>query len=320
MGASIVSRKSTPSKPDAAILGGSRKRSFPTESDNEYVEYLEERARKRKSPPEAALWCPFTDNFFNDMATIIARDFPITQFAERHNCEKRDVLHALHAVVMDPLRRSQPWYGGMSVSENAQILISNWRVPPYIPSPSGIPGIVVGSQDLPILIADDSPQPSSPSGISETFGIGPGNTSLDGFERNTKDQLAAVLRAFEKGSPGYKKERYDSLTPSVDGSARSAPAALGIFPPSNSPNQDQDQDQDRNWNRDRDPIPGDSSGESTILASCSPKGKRSTTQQEKVPTARITCRKGADGTWIPAHKWIKGYHRPAVRGEDGLSE
>ncbi|KAJ5378699.1 hypothetical protein N7509_011818 [Penicillium cosmopolitanum] len=225
-----VTRDSTPSKSDAALQRGNRKRSF-TESDDEYEAYLEERARKRKSPPEPALWCPFTDNFFNDMATIIARDFPITQFAERHNCEKRDVLHALHAVVMDPLRRSQPWYEGMSVSENAQILISNWRAPPYIPSPSGLPGVVVGSQDLPILIADDSPQPSSPSGTSEIYGIGPGKTSLGGFERNPKDQLAAVLRAFEKGSPGCKKERYDSLTPSVDGSARSAPAALGIVPP-----------------------------------------------------------------------------------------
>ncbi|KAJ5994956.1 hypothetical protein N7481_001933 [Penicillium waksmanii] len=303
-----VSRESTPPEPDVAILGGSRKRSLPTESDDEY---LEERARKRKSP-EVLLWCPFTDNFFDDMATIIARDFPITQFAERHNCEKRDVLHALHAVVMDPLRKSQPWYEGMSVSEHAQILISNWRAPPCIPSPSGLPG--VGSQDLPILIGDDSPQPSSPSEISEISGVSPCNTNLDGFERNSKDQLAAVLRAFAKESPGCKKESYDSPTPSVNGSARSVPAALGTVSPSNSPNQDQDQ------GRGRDPIPGDSSGESTILASCSSKAKRSTTQQEKGQIARIVCRKGADGTWIPAHKWIRGYHRPAVRGEDDLSE
>ncbi|KAJ5743039.1 hypothetical protein N7533_010141 [Penicillium manginii] len=332
-----VSRESTPS--DFAILEGSRKRSLSCSSDdgynaendnnscdkqaqklkshgydNEYNEELnkanfDDLAPKRKSPEEL-LWCPFTDNFFDDMATMIARDFPVTQFAKRHNCEGRDVLHALHAVVMDPLRRTQTWHEGLSVSEYAQMLIANWRAP-YIPSPSGLLG-AGGSQSSPIFIADDSPGPLSPRENSEISGVGPYKIGLDGFEESPKKQLGAILRAYANGSPGCKKRRYGSRTPSVDGSSRSAPAALGIFPPSNSPNQNHDRIQ----LQDQDPAPGDSSGESTILDTSPTKTQRATSEQEKGPVARTECRKSADGTWIPTHKWIPGYHRPAVRGDD----
>lgn len=297
--------ESNPSEP-GVTRGHSRKRSFPTESDDEY---LEERARKCRSP-EVLLWCPFTDDFFNDMATTIGRQFPLTQFAEKYKCEKRDVLHALHAVVMNPLRNIQPWHEGMSVSEHAQILIANWRAP-HTPSPSGLPA--TGSQYSPILITDDSPQSLSPSRVSGTSQAHPGNTTLDNFGGGPKDQLAAVLRHFASESPGYKMESYDSPTSSVDSSARSAPAVLGTVPPANSP------DPGPNQHRDRDLIPGDSSGESIVQASFAPKVNRPKTQQ-KSPTDRIMCRKSADGTWIPKHKWIKGYHRPAEVGEDDFSE
>lgn len=69
----------------------------------------------------------FTDRFFIDMAATIARDFPIHEFAKAHYCSASDVVDALRAVVLGPLKKPQLWHGAESVSDYGQILIADWR-------------------------------------------------------------------------------------------------------------------------------------------------------------------------------------------------
>lgn len=69
--------------------------------------------------------CPFSDAFFENMATVIVHGFPIIDFAIRHQCSFDDVADALSAVVMQPL--CSPGETGLSASERARILIADWR-------------------------------------------------------------------------------------------------------------------------------------------------------------------------------------------------
>lgn len=71
---------------------------------------------------------PFTDEFFADVAHIIANTFPFEAFARAQSCRLQDVSHALSAVVLAPLRQPHLLKGGnLSVSEYSQILIAEWR-------------------------------------------------------------------------------------------------------------------------------------------------------------------------------------------------
>ncbi|KAJ5833670.1 hypothetical protein N7474_001981 [Penicillium riverlandense] len=48
--------------------------------------------------------CPFTNEFFGDVAHTIANTFPFESFARAQNCSLQDVAHAISAVVLAPLR------------------------------------------------------------------------------------------------------------------------------------------------------------------------------------------------------------------------
>jgi len=72
--------------------------------------------------------CPFTNEFFGDVAHTIANTFPFESFARAQNCNLQDVAHAISAVVLAPLRRPHLLLeGNLSVSEYSQILIAEWR-------------------------------------------------------------------------------------------------------------------------------------------------------------------------------------------------
>lgn len=72
--------------------------------------------------------CPFTDEFFRDVAHTIANTFPFEAFARAQSCSLKDVSHALSAVVLAPLRQPHPLLDdNLSVSEYGQVLIAEWR-------------------------------------------------------------------------------------------------------------------------------------------------------------------------------------------------
>lgn len=72
--------------------------------------------------------CPFTHEFFRDVAHTIANTFPFESFARAQDCGLQDVAHAISAVVLAPLRRPHLLLeGNLSVSEYSQVLIAEWR-------------------------------------------------------------------------------------------------------------------------------------------------------------------------------------------------
>lgn len=107
---------------------------------------LDEPKKRHKSDSPVSSQGSFTDRFFMDMAATIARNFPVSDFAKAHSCSAREVLDALSAVVLSPLREPQPWHGAGSVSEYGRVLIDDWRTQNE-ESADGTPG-------MPIIISD----------------------------------------------------------------------------------------------------------------------------------------------------------------------
>lgn len=304
----IVTREST--SPETA-LPGSQKRTSSNNIDEEperkrlAVQGLlslrgpqtpEETYQKTQGVPDEPIWCPFTDVFFNDMATFIGRDFPVTEFAKRHNCNNRDVLHALHAVVMAPLRRTQPWHEGMSVSENAQILIANWRCDeePGIRRTASVLPTPQGSQESPILICDDSSSDASVIEANEFHGPNPLRHILAPFltpEEVTQEESPADDSG--KENPSVSWERI---------SVHSAPAGL-------------ETDTDIQP-RCPAPTPVESTDRSTSGARPPLTVEMPIPRRQGIVNSRTQCRKTANGVWIPVDKWIKGYHRTAGEEEE----
>ena len=48
---------------------------------------------------------PYNNEFFRDMAQTIAKQFPVKDFAQDHNCSPKQVVLAIHTLVVQPLRR-----------------------------------------------------------------------------------------------------------------------------------------------------------------------------------------------------------------------
>ncbi|KAJ5573596.1 uncharacterized protein N7459_008023 [Penicillium hispanicum] len=146
-----------------------RKREEPTDSTcntlskrpKTYHSRLQ-RARAGQEPSVSS--CPFTNDFFIDMAAAISQLFPIDTFAKAHRCDRTDILDALSAVVLAPLQEPLSWHGAESVSDYGQILIADWRASQGRTGP-------LGHQNQPITVSDDDedslPQSNSPGVISD---------------------------------------------------------------------------------------------------------------------------------------------------------
>ncbi|KAJ5586406.1 hypothetical protein N7450_006193 [Penicillium hetheringtonii] len=301
-----VSREASPSD---VVLPKTRKRSCSIDSEfkepppkRHVSETISQISEDEASCP--LLSCPFSDGFFNDMASAIGRHFPITVFAQTHNCEKRDVLHALHAVVQAPLRNPQPWHEGMSVSEYAQILITDWRTPPKYPERPGneetsspLPD-KLGSEQSPILIADDEYDPFSPELPEESPPrVEPAVPRL--YDRSEDEYGSARRQLFKKDE--IAEER--SVFP-VSEEVRSESGWVYI-------NSCAAEKKHRPAMTKKTPALDDSSDESTVRDSLSPTKQKAILSQEKAPVTRVHCRKTVGGSWIPVHEWIEGYHQPA---------
>lgn len=227
------------------------------------------------------------------MASVIYQEFPIYAFAAMHDCDAQDVLRALHAVVLAPLRNCQAWHQGMSISEHAQKMITNWMLPKARrkeKTPSS-PRIPLGSQQSPILITDDSSVRLSYVDSSESSVVETNNPCFGPYTPGFGSDRSPS-RVNE--NPPIMKESPFSPTRSEHGSIHSAPAALEADLASEK----------------KVAIPIGSSDKVILKASSLSADDRSRTDR-KSPVTRIECRKTADGSWIPLHKWIEGHHRPA---------
>ncbi|KNG82391.1 hypothetical protein ANOM_008909 [Aspergillus nomiae NRRL 13137] len=73
---------------------------------------------------------PYTDEFFADMANIIANLFPFEAFAKAHGCTVGDVSQAISAMVVAPLSDpSFTWHSDseISIAEYGRGMISIWN-------------------------------------------------------------------------------------------------------------------------------------------------------------------------------------------------
>lgn len=292
-----VDRESSPS--DVA-LAGSRKRPSPCEFE------CEEPTSKRHSSDsthleedlselEYSIKRPFTDGFFSSMASVIYQEFPIYAFAAMHDCDAQDVLRALHAVVLTPLRNPQAWHQGISISEHAQMMITSWILPkaPRTEKTPSSPQISLGSQQSPILIADDSSLRLSSDDSSESLVVEIDNPYFRPYSGRPSFGSDHSPAPETRTHRSRKKARLLRTRPE-QGSVHSAPAALEADLASEK----------------KVSIPIDSSDKVNLKTSSLSAVDRSRIDR-KSPVTRIECRKSADGSWIPLHKWIEGHHRPA---------
>lgn len=162
-----------PTTESSPLAGGKRRSSSPD---------LDEPTKRQKSDSPVVSKCSFTNQFFMDMAATIARNFPVSNFAEAHSCSAREVLEALAAVVLSPLREPQPWHGAESVSDYAQILIGDWRGRTQQESSDG-------TLSRPIIISDPSccSSPTQPSGSESSLGSQNSVSSSSRIKRTSED-------------------------------------------------------------------------------------------------------------------------------------
>lgn len=291
------------------VLPRTSKRSHSSDSEYESSpkrhasETIRHNSKDEAETPLSLLSYPFSDKFFDDMANTIAQTFPIPTFADTHNCKKRDVMHALQAVVEEPLRNPQSWHEGMSVSEHAQILIADWRSPTKYTKPPGNEETssslldALGSQQSPILIADDEYDPYSPV-LAEESPPRIESASSRPYDPLDEDYGPARRQLFKKG---------EVIEDGSVSSIRSVHSESGWVPINSSALGSEH----RPVKTKKTPALDESSDESTLRESISPTKQKSIQLQEKTLVTRVHCRKTASGSWIPAHEWIEGYHQPA---------
>lgn len=172
----------------------------------------DEPKKRHKTDSPVAKQCSLTDRFFLDMAATIAQSFPVSDFAEAHSCSARDVLDALSAVVLSPLREPQPWHGAASVSEYGQVLIDEWK--------GRQTGRAEGTASRPIVISDTSccSGPSQPSASGGSLDTHISISSTSKTESSSEGDLSPSTpsEGITKESPGVKEVK----TPVKDKPAR----------------------------------------------------------------------------------------------------
>lgn len=196
---------------ESPSLVGDKRRSSSTD--------LEGPNKRHKSDSPVVGKGSFTDQFFIDMAATIARSFPVREFAKAHCCSRRDVLDALSAVVLSPLREPQSWHSAESVSEYAQILIGDWT--------GRREGFAAGTPSRPIIISDTSPcsspvESTNPSASDDSLdsqnSVTPPPKAESASEKRPSPSVSAEDIITSKESPDVKEEK----TPGDEKSVRSS--------------------------------------------------------------------------------------------------
>lgn len=84
-----------------------------------YVDLTDKRTSKLNN--EADETSPYDNEFFRDMAKTIIKQFPVKDFAQEHNCSRKQVVLAIQTFVVQPLRRQlgQPDLGGQKDAQTS---------------------------------------------------------------------------------------------------------------------------------------------------------------------------------------------------------
>ena len=296
------SRKRKLSEDSACDKSPKRSRTGPSPSPLASVEL---------EPPGLSL--PFTNEFFSEMAAIINKLFPIRSFAQAHRCDTTDVLDALNAVVLHPLREPQIWNGSMSVSDYAQVLIADWRA-------SQMEIGIAGKRDHPITIIDD------------TDNEGDSNSQKAKEEKETKKEEVNSNREDKRSYKSSSFAEISTLPEQIDGrKAKEEEEEEEEREESDKGNGGKDNDQVVDLSEDSDSFIAISTPSEEMSSPRSALGTNSEIQaqiqnqhqvdqqrqmRQKSPVRRIRVRLDQWGMYVPVHKWIDGVNTPrSVRSE-----